>query len=46
MVSVRMMSVVSVVVGVVGDSDSMGVGGVIVVLTRSGVEVGWSDGVG
>ena len=39
-------SVVSVVVGVVGDSDSMGVGGVIVVWRRSGVEVGWSDGVG
>ena len=45
-VSVGLVSVVSVVVGVVGDSDSMGVGGVIVVWRRSGVEVGWSDGVG
>lgn len=34
-VSVRMLSMVSVVVGVVGDSDSLGVSGVIVVSMRS-----------
>lgn len=46
MESVPMVSMVSVVVGVVGDSDSLGVGGVIVVSMRRCVEVGWSDGVG